>query len=193
VVIEGGQGANPSAADFARAVEDTRAEVVILLPNNKNVVPTAEQVHELVDAAVHVVPTTAIAAGLATMVGFDAEDEPEEVVEEMREIAGTLRVAEITRAVRDARVGGREVPEGAYMGLLDGELFAVEDSVEEAALALAEAMLEEADVITLLRGEELDEATMQTIADGIRGLDEAAEIEVIDGGQPLYPLQMVAE
>jgi DAK2 domain fusion protein YloV len=193
VVVEGGQGANPSAADFARAVEDTGAEVVILLPNNRNVVPTAEQVHELVDAAVHVVPTTAIAAGLVTMVGFDAEGEAEEVVEEMREIAGALRVAEITRAVRDARVGGREVPEGVYMGFLDGELFAVEDSVEDAALALAEEMLEEADVITLLRGEELDEATMQRIADGIRALDEAVEIEGVDGGQPLYPLQMVAE
>jgi fatty acid kinase len=139
------------------------------------------------------VPTTTIAAGLATMVGFDPEGEPEEVVEEMREIAGTLRSAEITRAVRDARVGDRAVPEGAYMGLLDGELFAVAGSVEEAALRLAEALLEEADVLTLVRGEELDETTLQRIADGIRGLDEAVEVEIRYGGQPLYPLQMVAE
>jgi uncharacterized protein len=193
VVIEGGQGANPSAADFARAVEGTGASSVVLLPNNKNIVPTAEQVHELVEAEIHVVPTTTIAAGLATMVGFDPEGEPEEVVEEMREIAGTLRSAEITRAVRDARVGDRAVPEGAYMGLLDGELFAVAGSVEEAALRLAEALLEEADVLTLVRGEELDETTLQRIADGIRGLDEAVEVEIRYGGQPLYPLQMVAE
>jgi DAK2 domain fusion protein YloV len=193
VVIEGGQGANPSAADFARAVEDTGAETVILLPNNKNIVPTAEQVGELVLARVHILPTTTIAAGLAVMVGFDAEGEPEEVVEEMREIAGALKSAEITRAVRDARVGDREVPQGAYMGFLDGELFAVEDGVEDAALTLAEAMIEDADVVTLLRGEELDEATLQRVADGIRGLDEAAEVETRDGGQPLYPLQMVAE
>ena len=193
VVIEGGQGANPSAADFARAVEETGASSVVLLPNNKNIVPTAEQVHELVEAELHVVPTTTIAAGLATMVGFDPEGEPEEVVEEMREIAGTLRSAEITRAVRDARVGDRTVPEGAYMGLLDGELFAVAGSVEEAALRLAEALLEEADVLTLVRGEELDETTLQRIADGIRGLDQAVEVEIRYGGQPLYPLQMVAE
>ncbi len=193
VVIEGGQGANPSAADFARAVEETGTSSVVLLPNNKNIVPTAEQVHELVETEVHVVPTTTIAAGLATMVGFDAEGEPEEVVEEMREIAGTLRTAEITRSVRDARIGDREVPEGAYMGILDGELCAVEDSVEDAALRLAEEMLEEADVVTLLRGEELDEVTLQRIADGIRGLDETVEVEVRDGDQPLYPLQMVAE
>ncbi len=166
---------------------------MVLLPNNRNIVPTAEQVHELVEAEVRVVPTTTIAAGLATMVGFDPEGEPEVVVEEMREIAGALRSAEITRAVRDAKVGDREVPEGAFMGLLDGELFAVEDSVVEVALRLAGALLEEADVLTLVRGEELDEATLKRIADGIRSLDEAAEVETRDGGQPLYPLQMVAE
>ena len=193
VVIEGGQGANPSAADFARAVEETGARSVVLLPNNKNIVPTAEQVHELVEAEVHVLPTTTIAAGLVTMVGFDAEGEQGEVLEEMREIADTLRSAEITRAVRDARVGDREVPEGSYMGLLDGELFAVEDTVESAALRLSEEMLEGADVVTLVRGEELDEATLQRIAKAIRGLDEAVEVETWDGGQPLYPLQMVAE
>jgi uncharacterized protein len=193
VVIEGGQGANPSAADFARAVEKTRASFVVLLPNNKNIMPTAEQVHELVETEVHVVPTTTIAAGLATMVGFDPEGEPEEVVEEMREIAGTLRSAEITRSVSDARVGDRKLPVGAYMGFLDGELFAVEDSVEDVALRLAEEMLEEADVMTLLRGDELDEEILQKIADGICGLDDAAEVEIRDGGQPLYPLQMVAE
>ena len=193
VVIEGGQGANPSAADFARAVEKTGAESVILLPNNKNLVPTAEQVEQVVGAGVHVVPTTTIAAGLATMVGYDDEGEPEEVVEEMREISTTLRSAEITRAVRDARVSGREVPGGAYMGLLDGELIAVEDSVEDAALALAGEMIEDADLLTLLRGEELDETSLQKIAGAIRHLDSAVEVETRDGGQPLYPLQMVAE
>jgi dihydroxyacetone kinase-like predicted kinase len=193
VVIDGGQGANPSAADFARAVENTGAESVILLPNNKNIVPTAEQVEELAWAEVHVVPTTTIAAGLATMVGFDAEGEPEGVVGEMREIASALKSAEITRAVRAARIGDREVAEGAYIGLLDGELFAVEDSAEGAALMLAQEMLRDADVVTLLRGEELDEATLQRVAAGIRGLDGAVEVETKDGGQPLYPLQMVAE
>jgi DAK2 domain fusion protein YloV len=193
VVIEGGQGANPSAADFARAIEETGANSVVLLPNNKNIVPTAEQAHELVEAEVHVVPTTTIAAGLAAMVGFDEEEEPGEVVEEMREIAEALKNAEITRSVRDARVGEREVPEGAYMGLLDGELVAVEDNVEDTALRLAEKMLEEADVLTLLRGEDLDEETLERIADAIGGLDDEVEVEVRDGGQPLYPLQMVAE
>jgi uncharacterized protein len=104
-----------------------------------------------------------------------------------------LRSAEITRSVRDARVGDREVPEGAYMGLLDGELFAVEGSVEEVALRLAEEMLAEADVVTLLGGVELDDELLQRIAEDIRALDDVVEVEVREGGQPLYPLQMVAE
>ena len=192
VVIEGGQGANPSAADFARAVGETGAPSVVLLPNNKNVVPTAEQVGELVEARVHVVPTMNIASGLAAMVGFDAEGEPEEVAGEMREILGGLRCGEVTRAVREARVGDREVPEGAYMGLLDGELLAVEETVDAAAMRLAEKMLEGgADIFTLLRGADLGEAASTKLAEEIRNL--GVEVEVKDGGQPMYPLQMVAE
>ncbi|MGB3634195.1 MAG: DAK2 domain-containing protein [Rubrobacteraceae bacterium] len=193
-VIEGGQGANPSAADFAGAVEQIGTENVVLLPNNKNIVPTAEQVGELVEAEVYVVPTTSIAGGLATMVGFDALGEPEEVFEEMEEIAASLRLGEVTQAVRDARVDGREVPEGAYIGLLDGKLHVVEQNVETAALKLAESIVEDgADVLTLLCGEDLLKDTARVIENEIRELDEDLEVEVHEGGQPMYPLQMVAE
>jgi DAK2 domain fusion protein YloV len=194
VVIEGGQGANPSAADFARAVEKSGARAVILLPNNKNIVPTAEQVYELVDAEVHVVSTMSIAAGLAAMVGFDAEGAAEEVVEEMREITAGLRCAEVTQAVREARIDGREVPEGAYIGLLDGELVAVEEGVEDAAIKLVEKMLEGGiDIVTLLRGYGMSERTAERVAEKIKRLDTGVDVEIKDGGQPLYPLQMVAE
>jgi uncharacterized protein len=194
VVIEGGQGENPSAADLARAAEKTGAPTVVLLPNNKNIVPTAEQVGELVESQTHVVPTTSIAAGLAVMVGYDAEAEPDEVVEEMREISDSLRAAEVTRSVRDATIGDREVPEGAYIGFLSGELIAVEESIEDAALVLARKIVGEgADLLTLLKGEDLSEEDLATIVDGISDLDDAVEVEVRDGGQPLYPLQMVAE
>ncbi|MDQ4126520.1 MAG: DAK2 domain-containing protein [Actinomycetota bacterium] len=194
VVIEGGQGENPSAADLALAVEKTGAGAVVLLPNNKNIVPTAEQVGRLVDVRTFVVPTTSIAAGLAVMVGYDAEGEPEEVFEEMREISDSLRAAEVTRAVRDARVGDREVAEGSYIGFLDGELVSVGKGIQEVALALAKELVGDgADLLTLLRGEDLEVAELEAIVGGIRGLDAAVELEVRDGGQPLYPLQMVAE
>jgi uncharacterized protein len=195
VVIEGGQGENPSAADFARAVEKTGARSVILLPNNKNIVPTAEQVHELVDKVeVHVVNTMSMAAGLAAMIGFDPEGEAGEVLDEMREITAGLRCAEVTRAVREASIDGRKVPEGAYIGLLDGELVAVEDGVEDAAIKLAERMLEGGvDIVTLLRGYGMDQKSAERVAEGIKHLDGDVDVEIKDGGQPLYPLQMVAE
>ena len=194
VVIEGGQGANPSAEDLARAAQETGAGAVILLPNNKNIVPTAERVGELVEAEIHIVPTTSIAGGLAAMVGFDAEGEPEDVAEEMREITAGLRCAEITQAVREARIGGRKVPEGSYIGLLDGELVAVEEGVEDAAIRLVERMLEEGvDIVTLLRGYGMDERSATRVAERIKALDKDVDVEIKDGGQPMYPLQMVAE
>jgi dihydroxyacetone kinase-like predicted kinase len=194
VVIEGGQGENPSAADLARAVEETGAPVVVVLPNNKNIVPTAEQVGELVGAQTRVVPTASIAAGLAVMVGYDAEGEPDEVVEEMLEICDSLRAAEVTLSVRDARIGNREVPEGAYIGFLAGELIAVEETLTGAALVLAKKIVGEgADFLMLLKGEDLSENDLGAILEVIQDLDEDLEVEVKDGGQPLYPVQMVAE
>lgn len=194
VVVEGGQGANPSAAEFVRAVEDAGAPEVVVLPNNKNIVPTVERLDELVEARVHVIPTTSIAAGLAVMVAFDPEGDPGEVAKEMRETFESLRCAEVTRAVRAASVDGHEVPEGACLGLIDGRLHIVEDEVREAALGVARELLDGgAELLTLLRGEELDEAAAAEIVDGIRALAGEAEVEVIDGGQPMYHLQMVAE
>jgi uncharacterized protein len=194
VVVEGGQAANPSAQELARAVEAAGVADVILLPNNKNVVSTAEGLGELVEARTHIVRTTSIACGLAAMVGYDPDGEPDEVVDDMREIAQELRCAEVTRAVRDVRIDGREVRKGAYVGLLDGELLVAEDGVEAAALKLVGWMLKEgADVVTLLRGEELEEADAERIAEGIRCMRADLLVEVKYGGQPLYPLQMVAE
>lgn len=193
-VVEGGQGANPSAADLLRAVERSGAREVILLPNNKNIIPTAEQVAGMSEVRVHVLPTTTIAAGLAAMVGYDPEGEPEEVVGEMREIVEGLRCAEITRAVRAARVDGREVPEGAFIGLLDGRLSAVGGSVEEVAVQVCRRLVDEgAELITLLCGEGLEEEELGRLLEGVRGLGEGLEVEVKRGGQPLYPLQVVAE
>lgn len=194
VVVEGGQGMNPSAEELARAVEQTGARSVVVLPNNKNVVAVAEKVGELVGAEVYVVPTRSIAAGLAAMVGYDPQGEPGGVAGEMDEILSGVRSAEVTVAVRDARVEGRDVREGDALGFLDGGLWAVGPTVAGVASEVAKGLLETGvDVVTLLVGEGLDEAEAGEIAEGIRGLDPEVEVEVKVGGQPVYPLQMVAE
>lgn len=194
VVVEGGQGANPSAADLARAIEEAGAPTVVILPNNKNIVPTAERVAELVEVAVRVVPTRSIATGIATMVAFDAEGEAEDVYEEMGEILESLRAAEITRAVRDAKLDGQVVPEGAFIGFLDDRMVAAGGTIGEVALKLARLLVEGgADLLTLVRGEDLEGGELEEIARDIGNLDADLEVETKDGGQPLYPLQMVAE
>jgi DAK2 domain fusion protein YloV len=194
VVVEGGQGANPSAADFARAVQEMGSPEVVLLPNNKNIIPTVESLDELVEARVHVIPTTSIAAGLAVLIAFDPETDPDEMVEEMREVHDSLRCAEVTRSVRAASVDGHEVPEGAYLGLLDGNLYAVEDDVRGAAMKIAGEILDGgAELLTLLKGEDLTQTEAEGIAEEIRALDAEVEVQLLDGGQPMYPLQIVAE
>jgi dihydroxyacetone kinase-like predicted kinase len=116
------------------------------------------------------------------------------VVEEMLEICDSLRAAEVTVSVRDARIGGREVPEGAYIGFLGGELIAVEETLLEAALVLARKIVGEGvDFLTLLKGEDLSDDDLAAMLEEILDLDKDLEVEVRDGGQPLYPVQMVAE
>lgn len=194
IVVEGGQGANPSAEEIARAVRRSGAREVVVLPNNKNVIPAAEQARELVEARLHVIPTTTVASGLAAMVAFDPEEEPEEVVEEMRELLSAMRQVQITRAVRDAEVAGNRISEGQYMAFLDGELASVGGSVDEVALAVARTLVEEgAGLLTLLAGEGLGAGEVEEIASKIEALDGEVEVEVREGGQPLYPLEMVAE
>jgi dihydroxyacetone kinase-like predicted kinase len=128
------------------------------------------------------------------MVGYDPGGEPTEVAQDMREISSGLQHAEVTRAARGAWVEGREVRKGSYMGILNGTLEVAEETARSAALKLAERMLEgDADILTLLWGAELDEEEAERIAEGIRRLDPDVVVEVKYGGQPLYPVEMVAE
>ncbi|MGI8650539.1 MAG: DAK2 domain-containing protein [Rubrobacter sp.] len=197
-VIEGGQGANPSAQDFSEAVAEvvrlSGAKGVIILPNNKNIIPTAEQVAELVEVEVLVVPTKTLVAGISVMVAFDASEVAEDVAGEMGEVLSELQSVEVTRAVRDASVDGREVAEGSYIALLDGKIESVGKSVGAVAVEAAGAMISSgADLVTLLRGEGLEDGELEEIVARIEALDGDVEVEIRNGGQPLYPLQMAAE
>jgi hypothetical protein len=128
------------------------------------------------------------------MVAFDAEGEPEDVFGEMKEVLDSLHGAEITRAVREASMEGRVVPEGSFIGFFDERMVAAGETVGEVARTLARLMVEKGvDLVTLVRGEQLAADELEEIAGEIRDLDEDLEVEVRDGGQPLYPLQMVAE
>jgi dihydroxyacetone kinase-like predicted kinase len=192
VCVEGGQSMNPPTAALVDAIEAAPAGEVVVLPNNKNVVLTAEQAAGACGKSVRVVPTRSVQAGLGAMVAFDPSRPAEENAAEMEAAAGGVRSGAVTRASRTTMLGGLEIEQGQFLGLLDGEPVTSGPALEPVAREVAERLLGEAtDVLTILVGEELESAAELVAA--LREAHPGLEIEVHDGGQPHYPLLFSAE
>ncbi len=197
-VIDGGQSMNPSAAELVAAVESLDAAEVVLLPNNGNVVLTAEQAAEMCDRPVAVVPSTSLPAGLAAMVAFDATGDAASNAAAMDEALRRVHSAEITHAVRDSEVAGVAVRRGEVIGLIDGRLAASDADLVAVFSAVVRALgADGAELITVLTA--LNGAG-PTVADLQRAAADACARECPDveflfqeGGQPLYPVLIGAE
>jgi DAK2 domain fusion protein YloV len=191
-IVEGGQSMNPAAGDILAAIERSAAPEAIVLPNNPNVLPSAEQAAGLAAKPVHVIPTRSLAAGLAVMVAFDATRPAEENAAAMREALRDVVTGAVTRATRDAEVNGLRIAAGQYLGLLDEEPIAATEDLESAATAVVERLLAEPrDVLTLLTGE--DEPPLDELVAELERRHPGVELEVHSGGQPHYPLLISAE
>jgi len=191
-IVEGGQTMNPSTAELVAAVDSTGAPEVVLLPNNSNVILSAEQAVGLTAKAVELVPTDSIQAGLAAMVAFQPERSATENVAEMREILEGVATGEVTIASRDVEMNGLAVRKGAWLGLADGQAVAGGADFEEVAAAVAERLLSEPrGVLTLLTG--ADEPELEGLLERIEELHPDLELDVQAGGQPHYPLLLSAE
>jgi fatty acid kinase len=191
-VVEGGQTMNPSTADLLAAVESVAAEEVVLLPNNTNVVMTAEQAARVAGRPVHVVPTESIPAGLAALVAFHADRPADENAAAMREALAGVATGEVTVASRDASSDGVAVREGEYLGLLGGTTVAAGASFDEVAREVLERLLDEPrDVLTVLHGEGAPE--LNGLLEEIAARHPELELDVHEGGQPHYPLLLSAE
>ena len=190
--VEGGQTMNPSTADLVAAVERTGAGEVVLLPNNSNVIMSAEQAAELAQKPVQVVPSDSLQAGLAAIVSFDPQRGADENAEEMREALASVATGEVTIASRDAQLNGLAVPKGAYLGLAEGEAVAVGQDFAQVVGEVVERLLAEPrGILTLLRGEDAPDVDELVAAIATRHPD--VEVDVQDGGQPHYPLLLSAE
>ncbi|MBA3734908.1 MAG: DAK2 domain-containing protein [Actinobacteria bacterium] len=191
-IVEGGQTMNPSTAELAAAIEATPADEVIVLPNNSNVILSADQAAGVASKHVEVVPTDSIPAGLAAMVAFEPDRSAEENATDMRELLESVKTGEVTKASRDVQMNGLEVRKGAWLGLADGEAIAGGPDFEEVAAAVAERLLAEPrGLLTLLKG--ADEPDLQGLVKRIEELHPGLELEVQEGGQPHYPLLLSAE
>jgi dihydroxyacetone kinase-like predicted kinase len=190
--VEGGQTMNPSTSDLVAAVERTGAAGVILLPNNSNVIMSAEQAARLASKPVEVVASDSIPAGLAAIVSFDAQRSAAENAAEMRDALAAVATGEVTIASRDARLNGLAVPKGSWLGLAQGEAVAVGEDFERVVGEVVERLLAEPrGVLTLLRGEAAPDVDALVAAIADRYPD--VEVDVHDGGQPHYPLLLSAE
>jgi fatty acid kinase len=191
-VVEGGQTMNPSTAQLVDAIESTRAPEIVLLPNNSNVILSAEQAAGLVDKPVTVVPTDSLPAGLAAMIAFDPERTAAENAAAMNEIVDDVKTGEVTIASRDVEMNGLSVRKGAWLGLANGEAVAGGADFDDVAAAVAERLLEEPrGVMTLLTG--VDEPELESLLQRIQERHPDLELDVQAGGQPHYPLLLSAE
>jgi DAK2 domain fusion protein YloV len=191
-VIEGGQTMNPSTRELLDAIEGATAPEVVVLPNNSNVIMSAEQAARLATKPVRVVRTESIPAGLAAMVAYDPSRSAEANVAEMHEALQTLATGEVTVASRDAEIDGVQAREGSYLGLVDGHAVAAGEAFDTVAKAVLDSLLAESrSVLTLLTGEQAP--ALNGLEDYVRERHPEIEIEVQEGGQPHYPLLLSAE
>jgi len=191
-VVEGGQTMNPSTAALVEAIESTPAAEVVVLPNNSNVILSAEQAAGLVDKPVTVVPTDSLPAGLAAMLAFDPDRPAAENAAAMNEVLDEVKTGEVTIASRDVDMNGVSVRKGAWLGLADGKAVAGGPDFDDVAAAVAERLLEEPrSVMTLLTG--ADEPELDGLLERIQERHPDLELDVQAGGQPHYPLLLSAE
>jgi dihydroxyacetone kinase-like predicted kinase len=185
-------GANPSTGDLLAAIESVRADDVIVLPNDRNVVLAAEQAAAEATRGAHVLPTDSLQAGLAALVPFDPAQPAAVNLEAMRSVVDGVATGAVTIASRDVESEGITIRKGEWLGLADGEPVAGEPSFDTVARVVVDRLLEHPrDVLTLLTGEGSPplENLLAAVAAGHPGL----EVEVHDGGQAHYALLLSAE
>ncbi|MGI6576251.1 MAG: DAK2 domain-containing protein [bacterium] len=186
-VVEGGQTMNPSTEDIVRSIKECRFEQVIVLPNNKNVILAAKQAQEIVEREVVVIPTKSITQGIAALVAYNPLSSLAENAREMTATLGMVQTGEVTYAIRDSRYNGQEIKAGNILGLLDGELVEVGQEPAEIVITLLEQMVKaESEIITLYYGKDITSAAAEQLVQEVQAAYPHCEVEVYDGGQPLY-------
>lgn len=193
-VIEGGQTMNPSTEDIVKAVKEINAERVLILPNNKNIVMAAEQAVELLDIEAAVVTTKTIPQGMAAILAFNPEASVEDNQATMTEAFADVKTGQVTFAVRDTSIDGVEIHKDDFMALAEGKIIASTKTMAEAAQTVATQLVDEdAEIITIIYGEDATEQQASELATFIESLNEDVEVELFNGKQALYPFIISVE
>ena len=185
-VVTGGDSMNPSVGDLLEAVEQAPSDNVLLLPNNKNVVGTAGEVPGLTSKNVRVIPTVSMQHGIAAMLALTPDDDIDSNAAAMNEALETIQDGAVFQATRDVSIGGVDVIEGQYTGLVDGTVRCCGEDLEAVLIETVSGSAEEGSLLTLYWGGDVNEEQANGIAARLEETVPGIEVETVDGGQPHY-------
>lgn len=187
-IISGGQTMNPSTEDFVKAVEGLNARNIIILPNNKNILMAAQSAAEVIDQPAAVVETKTIPQGLTSLLAFDESKSIEENYERMSAALADVVSGSVTTAVRDTTIDGLEIHENDNLGMVDGKIVVSNpDMMETLEETFAHMLDEDSEIVTIYVGEEGSEEVANELAQSLAEKYEDVEVEIHQGGQPVYP------
>ena len=187
-IISGGQTMNPSTEDFVKAVEELNARNIIILPNNKNILMAAQSAAEVIDQPAAVVETKTIPQGLTSLLAFDESKSIEENYERMSASLGDVASGSVTTAVRDTTIDGLEIHENDNLGMVDGKIVVSNpDMMEALEETFAHMLDEDSEIVTIYVGEDGSEELANELAQALAEKYEDIEVEIHQGGQPVYP------
>ena len=193
-IIEGGQTMNPSTEDILRAIEKTPAEIVFVLPNNKNIIMAAQAAAELASREVVVIPTKTVPQGISAMLSFDAAMEPDENEAAMTDCLSGVMTMQITYAARDSDFDGFDIHAGDYLGLCDGALAGTTRDITELLALLADKAAEAGkEFVNIFYGADIQEPDAEAALELFQQHAPAAEVNLVSGGQPIYYYLISAE
>lgn len=193
-VIEGGQTMNPSTQDVMECIAKLNADHIFVLPNNKNILMSANQAAEISDKDVRVIPTTSIPQGITCVTMFNSEVEVDENEEALKETIDMVKTGSVTYAVRDTEMDGIQIKEGNMLGLIEGKIKKVGSSyVDVAEEVLSEMVDDESELITILYGSDVSEEEANEFVNKIEEKYEDLDVQCYRGAQPLYYFLMSVE
>ena len=193
-IISGGQTMNPSIQDIADAINNSGAKKALVLPNNGNIFMAADQAAEVADIPTKVVHSKTIAQAMTALLEYNPEQSLEDNQKNMEANLSTVASGEVTNAVRDTTIDGRSIKKDDYMGIVDGKIVTTDPDIKTAAINMVKDMLDEdSEVVTILVGQDGNQETAKDIQAAVEEVDDELEIEIYDGGQPVYPYLISVE
>lgn len=193
-IISGGQTMNPSTKDIVDAINQSGAKQALVLPDNGNIFMTAEQAAEVAEIPTRVVHAKTIAQAMSALLDYNPEADLATNQEGMEANIGNVASGEVTHAVRDTTIDGQEIKKNDYLGIVDGKIVETNPDLEETAIEMVKKMLDEdSEIVTILYGEDGTEETAQAIKAAVEEVDDELDIQIYEGGQPVYPYLISVE